>query len=105
MSLENACSYFRYSMFFGLLAGLISLGALFFILLAQDEQAMDSNRELVRALHLTDVCLTTEARHLRHLSTPELMAPFQDIPGYLDHNPSSGFLFPNNLVRDRSILR
>ncbi|PWJ39106.1 hypothetical protein [Sediminitomix flava] len=40
---------------------------------------------------LTDFCLTTESRHTRHLSMPETIAPFQDLPGFHDHFPSSSF--------------
>ena len=46
---------------------------------------------------LTDLCLSTESRHTRHLSQPELIAPFQDAPGYLDHFPSSTFISTSNL--------
>lgn len=46
---------------------------------------------------LTDLCLSTESRHTRHLSQPELIAPFQDAPGFLDHFPSSTFIGPSNL--------
>jgi len=46
---------------------------------------------------LTDLCLSTESRHTRHLSRPELIAPFQDAPGYIDHFPSSTFIGAKNL--------
>ncbi|MEJ2545746.1 MAG: hypothetical protein P8Y99_16910 [Calditrichaceae bacterium] len=46
---------------------------------------------------LTDLCLSTESRHTRHLSQPELIAPFQDAPGYMDHFPSSTFIGAPNL--------
>ncbi|MEJ2052336.1 MAG: hypothetical protein P8X42_00335 [Calditrichaceae bacterium] len=45
---------------------------------------------------LTDLCLSTESRHTRRLSQPELIAPFQDAPGYMDHFPSSTFIQPFN---------
>ncbi len=51
-------------------------------------------RGLMQALWLNDFCLTTESRHLRHLSTPEWMGVFQDYPGFHDHFPASGFLPP-----------
>ena len=43
---------------------------------------------------LTDLCLSTESRHTRNLSQIELIAPFQDAPGYHDHFPSSTFIAP-----------
>ena len=42
---------------------------------------------------LTDYCLSTESRHLRHISLPEPIAPFQDLPAYHEHFPSSSFLW------------
>jgi len=53
-----------------------------------DETAM------ARELMLTDLCLATESRHTRHISLPEPIAPFQDVPGFYDHFPSSTFLQP-----------
>ncbi len=46
---------------------------------------------LARELQITDLVLTTESRHLRHISQPELMAVFQDVPGFHDHFPGSAF--------------
>ena len=58
---------------------------------------------------LTDLCLSTESRHIRHLSQPELIAPFQDAPGFLDHFPSSTFIRAPNLessfIPTDSVLR
>jgi hypothetical protein len=42
---------------------------------------------------LSDFCFSTESRHTRNISQPEWIAPFQDLPGYYDHFPSSSF-FP-----------
>ncbi len=52
-------------------------------------------QHLANKFLLTDYCLSTESRHIRHLNFPELIAPFQDVPGGHDHFPSSSFLFPN----------
>jgi len=49
---------------------------------------------IVQEYNLTDFCLSTESRHTRHISQPELMAPFQDLPGFHDHFPSSSFFGP-----------
>ena len=48
-------------------------------------------RVTAKRLLLTDLCLSTESRHTRHISMPEWIAPFQDLPGYHDHFPSSSF--------------
>ncbi|MDX2305857.1 MAG: hypothetical protein NW226_23820 [Microscillaceae bacterium] len=53
--------------------------------------AIKAKNQLVRRFSLTDYCLSTESRHTRHLSSPELIAPFQDFPGYHEHFPSSSF--------------
>ena len=50
-------------------------------------------RVTAKKLLLTDLCLSTESRHTRHLSTPEIIAPFQDLPGYHEHFPSSSFFW------------
>ncbi|WP_211231586.1 hypothetical protein [Eisenibacter elegans] len=50
--------------------------------------------EIAKSLILSDMCLTTESRHTRHPNTPELVAPFQDFPGYHEHFPSSSFFSP-----------
>jgi len=49
-------------------------------------------KEIAQRLLITDLCLTTESRHTRNLSFPEIISPFQDLPGGLDHFPSSTFL-------------
>lgn len=54
-----------------------------------------AKQQLAKRFLLTDYCLSTESRHTRHLNFPELIAPFQDVPGGHDHFPSSSFLFPD----------
>ncbi len=54
-----------------------------------------SKQALMRRFLLTDYCLSTESRHTRQLNFPELIAPFQDLPGGHEHFPSSSFLWPN----------
>jgi hypothetical protein len=72
-----------------------------FICKSQEVQnnSAQNNSHAILAAHflLTDLCLSTESRHTRHLSQPELIAPFQDAPGYLDHFPSSTFIRTSNL--------
>lgn len=56
---------------------------------------------LVRELHLTDLCLFTEARYTRHLSQADWQTPFQDHPAALEHFPSGSLVSPpyENLAR------
>ena len=51
-------------------------------------------RHLVKELHLTDLCLFTEARYTRHLSMADNHAPFQDHPVALEHFPSGSLTTP-----------
>lgn len=53
-----------------------------------------ANRERVRALGLTDLCLSTEARYTRHLSQADYHTPFQDHPVALEHFPSGTLIAP-----------
>ncbi len=61
---------------------------------SQDTARLEQEQRLVQSLKLSDLCLVTESRHTRHISLPEPVAPFQDLPGYHDHFPSSTFLRP-----------
>ena len=51
-------------------------------------------QRVLQRFSLTDYCLSTESRHTRHINFPEIIAPFQDLPGYHDHFPSSSFFKP-----------
>lgn len=62
--------------------------------LRHDEQAMQQRRQIVAALRLTDLCLTTEARHTRHPALADRHAPFQDHPLALDRFPSGAIMPP-----------
>ncbi|MDD2733094.1 MAG: hypothetical protein PHF56_04070 [Desulfuromonadaceae bacterium] len=46
-------------------------------------------------LHVTDLCLTTEARYTRHPSMADRHAPFQEHPLTLEHFPSGSLIMPN----------
>lgn len=59
-----------------------------------NDQRLPEQAKIVRLLHITDMCVTTESRHTRHIALPEPAAPFQDIPGFLDHFPTSTFFWP-----------
>ncbi|OJJ14739.1 hypothetical protein BKI52_41630 [marine bacterium AO1-C] len=51
-------------------------------------------QQVLQRFSLSDYCLSTESRHTRHINFPEVIAPFQDLPGYHDHFPSSSFFKP-----------
>lgn len=59
-----------------------------------ESERLKGEEQTVRVLMLTDCCVTTESRHTRNISLPEPLAPFQDMPGFYDHFPSSTFLAP-----------
>ena len=59
-----------------------------------DRQLIQERRAIVKALALTDLCLTTEARYTRHPSMADLHTPFQDHPLSLDHFPSGALMVP-----------
>ena len=58
---------------------------------AERNTTLPDRQTIAQTLLLSDVCLTTESRHTRHISMPEWIAPFQDFPAYLEHFPSSSF--------------
>jgi len=49
---------------------------------------------LVRSLHLTDLCLFTEASYTRHLAMADLNTPFQDSPLAMEHFPTGSLVAP-----------
>lgn len=49
---------------------------------------------VVSELHLTDPCISTEARYTRHPSVTDLLVPFMDHPGAIEHFPSGSFWAP-----------
>jgi hypothetical protein len=57
-----------------------------------NQTRQQQTKKLAAALLLTDFCLSTESRHTRHFTMPELIAPFQDFPAYHEHFPSSTFM-------------
>jgi hypothetical protein len=65
----------------------------------QVKENIKHKNQLVRSFLLTDYCLSTESRHTRHIALPELIAPFQDLPAYHEHFPSSSF-FPTPKFSD-----
>jgi hypothetical protein len=60
---------------------------------------IEDNARVVRTLRLTDLCLCTEARYVRHLSQADLHSAFQDHPVALEHFPSGSLVAPPSLLR------
>jgi hypothetical protein len=81
---------------------LILMLLIFFMFLVvtniSDNQSYSTKTKMISKLHLTDLCISTESRHTRHNSQFEPMAAFQDVPGWLDHFPSSTFLIPSDTL-------
>jgi hypothetical protein len=48
----------------------------------------------VKDLELTDLCLFTVARYIRHLSQADRFSAFQDHPGSLEHFPAGALAGP-----------
>ncbi len=61
---------------------------------ARQEQAAHLQAIAVSGLGLTDLCLATEARYTRHPAVTDLVAPFMDHPGAMDHFPTGSFWAP-----------
>jgi hypothetical protein len=59
-----------------------------------DRRRLDENRQLVRALSLTDLALWGEARYTRHPSQADLFTPFQDYPSSVEHFPAGSIAAP-----------
>ncbi len=97
-------SYFVYiiSFWLFLLIGIIGMTSYKFIQKKEIEIYYSNQKQIASSFLLTDFCLSTESRHLRHLSMPEWVAPFQDFPAYHEHFPSSSFLKP---VFDKKIKK
>lgn len=56
-------------------------------------------RRQVRAYHLTDLVLFTDARYTRNPAMADRHAPFQDYPQSLEHFPSGSLMPPPPHVR------
>ena len=83
-----------------LLLGIIVAGVCFTGLKNRDQIAYLS--EISGRYGLTGLCLSIESRHTRHLLFAGEMAAFQDIPGWMDHFPSSTFIFPPRQVQQQA---
>jgi hypothetical protein len=59
---------------------------------------LDVNREMVKQLDLTDLCLFTEANYTRHPTQADGHVAFQDHPVSLEHFPSGSLLLPPSFL-------
>ncbi len=66
------------------------------------ENTLAVTTRVVAELGLTDLCLSTEARHTRHPSQADRNAPFQSHPLALDHFPSGSSIGPPPALRNGS---
>jgi hypothetical protein len=80
---------------------LLGVAALLFSLLLpahwedQDKVALWQNkRDLVAALAITDLSLSSEARYTRHVSQADLFSAFQDFPASFEHFPTGSMIPP-----------
>ncbi|MDD2273158.1 MAG: hypothetical protein PHP95_15625 [Desulfuromonadaceae bacterium] len=55
----------------------------------------------LRSLHVTDLCLATEARYTRHPAVADRHAAFQDHPLALEHFPSGSLILPTTSARTK----
>lgn len=60
----------------------------------RSDSDMKQQVPLLRSLHVTDLCLSTEARYTRHPAMADRHAPFQDHPLALEHFPSGSLILP-----------
>lgn len=60
--------------------------------------AIEEMQTLTQIFKLSDVCLSTEAKYLRHLSAAEYFAAFQDHPLALEHFPGGSIIPPPRLT-------
>jgi hypothetical protein len=66
------------------------------------EPTLAITARVVADLGLTDLCLSTEARHTRHPSQADRSTAFQSHPLALDHFPSGSFIGPPPALRSGS---
>ena len=49
---------------------------------------------VVEVFGLSDLCIATDARYIRHLAVSDRLAPFMDHPGSIEHFPTGSFWIP-----------
>jgi hypothetical protein len=68
---------------------------------AVTEQERKEKEHLLQSLHITDLCLFTEASYTRHLSQADRFAAFQDHPLAIEHFPSGSLVSPPDSFMER----
>ena len=94
MGLRNSGRYITFTA----TSGLILLSFALHATITGKIELSTTNRALVRELHLTDLCLFTEARYTRHPSLADRHAPFQEHPTAFEHFPSGSLLLPQPIT-------
>ncbi len=78
-------------------ANLVLVGLMFAhaeSMLEDSKHHINDEREMVRKLELTDLCLFTDARYTRNPSMADFHSAFQDAPMAFDHFPSGSIMPP-----------
>jgi hypothetical protein len=58
------------------------------------QQHRDGSVPQLQSLHVTDLCLATEARYTRHPAVADRHTPFQEHPLALEHFPTGALILP-----------
>ena len=80
-----------------LLAGAVLLCSLLLAAHLHDRrhpERWQDKRDLVAALAITDLSLSSEARYTRHVSQADLFSAFQDFPAAFEHFPTGSMIPP-----------
>lgn len=62
--------------------------------LVGSEGARSKMVRVVEVFGLSDLCIATDARYIRHLAVSDRLAPFMDHPGSIEHFPTGSFWIP-----------
>lgn len=57
----------------------------------------EAERRIVRSIEffgLSDLCIATDARYVRHFAVSDRVSPFMDHPGSIEHFPTGSFWIP-----------
>ncbi|MFO7766084.1 MAG: hypothetical protein R6V33_06610 [Pelovirga sp.] len=80
-----------------LLAGALLLVSLLFSAHLHEQSPLagwQDKRDLVAALAITDLSLSSEARYTRHVTQADLFSAFQDFPAAFEHFPTGSMIPP-----------
>lgn len=61
---------------------------------AGSEEARTRMVRAVEQFGLSDLCIATDARYIRHVAISDRLAPFMDHPGSIEHFPTGSFWIP-----------